>query len=373
MCPLLPPRRVCRDEAAILLSHVYLPIPHRCTILYLSSTFCFADVSPTRTGRGLSFHTLDSASGAASEAGAYWTRPSWDQDVGPAAGVDIRPQRRAYHWPVFIAGNLIFITVVIAEILHLIDLRFDSHVRRCGGAAQGTGEATKLSQISLLHYVDSAILFLASGLVFHVSFSTVLSLIYLRPLSIQSMHTIATEGSMSRAVTFMVYCLAPLSWTWLYGVNFIGSYTFRAVPSCPWGGGLWLGVHVLISGFFVFFFVGIPLLLLSFTGLRISCAPNDSTTLEARKRISRTVLSKGTFLHCFWQLQGVLWVYRVGGFGLVASVLLAICSVIGVTLTAIGSPPPHMPHEPQGDDDIPAEFVNGVQLTPREHEMNAWR
>lgn len=258
----------------------------------------------------------------------------------------------------------------MAELSQLFNVRRVDYVGRCEDEAQGPREGTTPSQIPVSEYVGGAIIFLISGLVSHVYFSTVLSLVYLSPLSIQSLHKIPTERSMSKALIFNAYGLAPLSWMWIYMVGLVGEGASGRLSSCPWQGGLWLGVSLLISAVFSFIFVGVPLYLTSLVGFGRTCAPNGSTSHGIMDRISQTVLSKGAFIHCFWQLHGVLWVYRVGGFGLDVSVFLAVCSVIGVVLTAIGSPAPYIPHMPRAGD-TPTPFANSVQLTSREHEMSA--
>ena len=54
------------------------------------------------------------------------------------------------------------------------------------------------------------------------------------------------------------------------------------------------------------------------------------------KVIRRHVVSKGLYLDIFWQLQSVVWIYRAGGFGLVLSFMLGMCSVVGVVLVEVG-------------------------------------
>lgn len=317
--------------------------------------FCHAAGNPTDTGRGLLTVTEDSASGTSPELGEYRMRSSSEQDSLPFPNGNTGPQLRTCHWVAFAAGNLISIAVVIAEIFQLFDVRLDDYVGRCEDEEQGSSEATTPSQISVSQYVDSARMFLIYALVFHVYFSAVLSLVYRWPLSLQSLHKIPTGSSMSRAVFFHVHLLAPVSWMWIVGVGFFGAL---GSTSCTWEGGSWLGVYLLFSWTFAFFIFGLT----QFIGIFVVLITWSMSTFnqEIMDKLRQSFLSKGTFLHCFWQLQGVLWVYRVGGLGLEMSVFVAICSVIGVTLTAVGSRPAPSTARTSQDDEFTIAFDDAV-------------
>ncbi|CAM9328238.1 unnamed protein product, partial [Laminaria digitata] len=80
-------------------------------------------------------------------------------------------------------------------------------------------------------------------------------------------------------------------------------------------------------------FTGLGLLALSGVISIFSCgSPTRSTDRccsVARRKIHNSILSKGPFFHVFWQIQGAIWSYRAGGFGIASTVFVGFGGVFG--------------------------------------------
>lgn len=61
---------------------------------------------------------------------------------------------------------------------------------------------------------------------------------------------------------------------------------------------------------------------------------------RARENIHRYVLSLGVYFEIAWQLQGVVWAYRMGVFGVKSSIAVGAFSMVGEAISSCSSASP---------------------------------
>ena len=268
----------------------------------------------------------------------------------PSDSGAVNMERRLKHWAMFMAGNLISAAVVISEIAQL-DICFDEAVEDVD--VDGISSAEQEEEIAEDASLTNGLMMftLIFGLWVEVFSATALSLIYRSPLDIKSVHKIPSDDMRSCGASVIIHFLAPFSWAMIYLCGGLASMSFSRNSSCGGQGGSGLEFYLVFSGV-IMTFGGLLMLAVSTLILFFSCGSptrrTDRCCAACRKKVNKLVLSKGPYLDIFWQLQGSVWSYRTGGFGLLAVIFVGASGVFGEVMAAFGSLAPDIVRELAG-------------------------
>ena len=237
----------------------------------------------------------------------------------------------------FVAGNLISVIVTVSVICQLFVVCFGGYVGNDDAARQKQGEEDIQTATSRTR--DTVLFTLTFGLLIEIFFAIGFSLIYRVPLDITSVHHIPLDALLSCGEHLMVFFLTPFSWALIYLLGGTASRYISDNASCEEHGGKELELYLVISGMSMTLvgltFLGISVVgLCSSLGLLARCT--DGFFAAVNNIISRHMLSTGVILAVCWQLQGVVWSYRAGGFGLVMSIFVGMSGVVGALLPTVG-------------------------------------
>ena len=243
------------------------------------------------------------------------------------------------YWVLFIVGNLMSAAVVVIEIWR-VNGCFDDVTERQAGA---TGEIERDSEASIRFLV---IAILAFGLVTEFVIALVLCFVYGSPLDIKSFRKMLPHDVRACETSIIVNLVAPFSWGVVYTCGSFVSLQIDTFSSCGGHEGSVLDMYLVVSGW-AMLLVGLGML--GFAGFLVififSCGPPSPNRppeecCTADKRLyGHRVLSKAALLDMFWQLQGSVWLYRTGGIGGRAFIILIVLCIVGALLAALGSRP----------------------------------
>lgn len=250
----------------------------------------------------------------------------------------VKAEARRSKWAMFVVGNLLSAGVVIFEISKL-SVCFDGYV----GDDDDMHDTDNLNAA-----IDSNATFTYGITMFTLVFgfwvellsTFALSTIYRSPLDIKSVHKVPPDDLRHCGASIIVNFLAPFSWAVIYVSGGLASVYHSAHSSCKGQGGSGLELYLLLSGSFMMA-SGFGMLGISGFILICSCGSptraTDRCCAVARRRIHDGLLTKGPYLHVFWQVQGAIWSYRAGGFGLASVLFVGLGGVFGELLSAFGS------------------------------------
>lgn len=240
----------------------------------------------------------------------------------------------------FAAGNLVSFVVIVSVMTQLLIVCFDDKYGNGDDNFARTRTRKRDSHNTTAHTKDTVFFTLMFGLVVEIIFAVVLSFTYRSPLDIKSVYHIPLEAFLSCGDYLLVFVLAPFSWAVIY---LLGGTASRFLSIHSFGveqGGSGLEHYLTISGMSMTL-VGLMFLGISVVGLFCSFGSPARRTngccAAVCRIISQHILSTGLFLDIGWQLQGIVWSYRTGGFGLIMSVFVGMCGVVGTVLSAIGT------------------------------------
>lgn len=262
----------------------------------------------------------------------------------------VKVETRRKKWAMFVAGNLISAAVVISEIAGL-DICFDEagFGKDDDVTSSAELEAERDREAELTNGV--MMFTLIFGLWVEVFSASILSLKYRSPLDIKSVHKIPSDDMRSCGASVIINFLAPFSWAIIYLFGGIASIYFATNSSCGGQGGSGVELYLALSGL-VMTFGGLLMLALSILILFFSCGSptrhTDGCCAAFRRNVRKRILSNGPYLDLFWQLQGSVWSYRTGGFGLLAFIFVSASGVFGEVLAACGSLAPDIVQELAG-------------------------
>lgn len=262
----------------------------------------------------------------------------------------VKVETRRKKWAMFVVGNLISAAVVISEIAEL-DICFDESLIGMDDDAITSAEL-EAGIDREAELTNGVMMFtLIFGLWVEVFSAIILSLKYRSPLDIKSVHKIPSDDMRSCGASVIINFLAPFSWAIIYLFGGLASIYFGSNSSCGGQGGAGVEFYLLFSGL-VMTFGGLLMLALSILILFFSCGSptrhTDGCCTAFRRNVRKRILSKGPYLDLFWQLQGSIWSYRTGGFGLVTFIFVSASGVFGEVLAACGSIAPDIVQELAG-------------------------
>lgn len=248
-------------------------------------------------------------------------------------------------WTMFVVGNLLSTATVIADIATL-GVCFDEPTTSADD--DGTGSAQE-KQIELEKQMLTFVMYrlmmfiLIFGLVVDVVAALALSIIYESPLGIKSVHNIPFDDNRHCVGSFIMFFVAPFSWTVIYTCGGLASILYIPFSSCEGQGGVGLLVYLGISGSLMGL-VGLGILVVTVLTLPFSCGSpttfTDGCCTSCRRMVHKRILSKGPYIGQFWQLQGLVWSYRVSGLGLPAVVAFGLSGIAGGVLSFLASVAP---------------------------------
>lgn len=242
-------------------------------------------------------------------------------------------------WELFAVGNVISAAVVISEMSKL-DVCFDDDLEDSDDPI--TDDAERAAEIESAAASTQGILLtiLIFGLWVDVFSAVALSMIYRSPLDIKSVNKILPNDMRHCGGSVMVHFLAPLSWAIIYTFGGGAGVFYWGYSPCDGEEGEGLRWYLLFSGLFMLL-VGLVLLALSVFILPFSCgSPTDRTDRccsAFRRKVHKYVLSKGRFLEIFWKVQGAIWAFRSGRFGLLGFLFAATGGIVGDVMATCGS------------------------------------
>lgn len=242
----------------------------------------------------------------------------------------------------FVVGNLISAAVVLFEISKL-SVCFDAYVAD-DDDWQDTDDVEKAIDSDATSTYVLTMFTLVFGFWVELLSTIALSVIYRSPLDVKSVHKIPPDDLRHCGASIIVNFLAPFSWATIYLFGGAASVHHSVNSSCEGQGGSGLELYLLTSGSFMMF-GGLGMLAVSAVILICACGSptrrTDRCCAAARRKIRSSILTKGPFLHVFWQVQGAIWSYRAGGFGLASVFLVGLGGVLGEVLSAFGSLAPN--------------------------------
>lgn len=254
----------------------------------------------------------------------------------------VKPEVRRLKWGLFVAGNLISAAVVLFEISKL-SVCFDEYVGD-DDDWQDTDDVEKAIDSDAAWTYGYTMFTLVFGFWVELLSTIALSVIYRSPLDIKSVHKVPPDDLRHCGASIIVNFLAPFSWATIYLFGGVASVHHSLNSSCKGQGGSGLELYLVTSGSFMMF-GGLGMLAVSAVILICSCGSptrrTDRCCAAARRKIHSSILTKGPFLHVFWQVQGAIWSYRAGGFGLASVFLVGLGGVLGEVLSAFGSLAPN--------------------------------
>lgn len=263
-------------------------------------------------------------------------------EEGPGReGELVKAEMRRLKWAMFVVGNLLSATVVIYEMSKL-SICFDEFVGDDDWQDTDNRENAIESDATTTYvYTMFTLVF---GFWVELLSTVALSVIYRSPLDIKSVHKVPPDDLRHCGASIIVNFLAPFSWATIYIFGGLASVYHSVNSSCQGQGGSALELYLLVSGSLMMS-GGLGMLAVSGIILIFSCGSPTRTTdrccAAARRRIHNSILTKGPFLHVFWQVQGAIWSYRAGGFGLASVFLVGLGGVFGEMLSAFGSLAPN--------------------------------
>lgn len=267
---------------------------------------------------------------------------------GVSDDLTVKMEFHRKRWALFLAGNLISAAVVISEIWQL-SVCFHEFVFEADDDDNLDFEAHLPSIAQITRGLEMFTLFF--GLWTEIVSAIGLSLIYRSPLDIKSVHKIPPEDMRHCGGTAIVYFLAPFSWGVIYMTGSVVSALYSVYSFCEGRGGSGLTMYLWVSSAFMYW-GALAMLGLSFFILLFSCGSParcaDRCCAAVRRTYVQRILSKASFLDFFWQVQGALWSYRAGGFGLTACILVGVFGIVGQVLAGVGSLAPDVVREVVG-------------------------
>lgn len=270
--------------------------------------------------------------------------------VNPADSGVVKAERRRRKWAMFVLGNLISASVVISELAEL-NVCFAEYVGNVDDDDLTSGEIEDRKNYEASVTNGVMMFTLIFGLWVDVFSALTLSLIYRSPLDIKSVHKIPYDDVRNCGGMVIVFFLAPFSWAVIYLFGGVASIYFATNSSCGGQGGAGAEAYLAVSGI-IMTFGGLFMLALSALILFFSCGSplrrTDGCCASVRRRISKTLLSKGPYFDFFWQMQGLVWTYRTGGLGLIEFISIGTSGVLGEVLAACGSLAPDIVQELAG-------------------------
>lgn len=228
--------------------------------------------------------------------------------------VVVEPELRWRMWILFAFEKLASTTCIAFEISTL-SVCFDEYVSSADDTSLESTEVAELLAYEANRTYIIVMFVLIFGLVVELVSAIVLSRIYRSPLDIKSVHKIPSDDLRNCGGNMMVFFLAPFSWAVIYLIGGIASVLYGLHASCGGKGGQGLSVYLSVSGVFMEL-LGLGFLVTSLVTLCFSFGSpskcTDGCCAQARRGVSRRILSKGALVEIFWILQGVVWSYRTG-------------------------------------------------------------
>lgn len=261
----------------------------------------------------------------------------------------VKERLRPKKWALFLGGNVISAAVVFSEIAQTAVL-FRQFLRETdkntNGGEANAGENKCYDDASTLRFF--AMFALIFGLLTELSFTVGLSLIYRSPLDIKSAHKIPHNDTRSCVGAMMVNVFAPFSWGVIYTCGGIVGFGLNTRLYCIGRGGSGLNTYLSFSSLYMVF-VGLKMLGVSMFMVFFSCGSpakcTDGCCAVVGKFYAHRILSIAAFLDLFWQLQGAVWLYRMGAVSLAALIVLFLFDIAGGMLAAFGSQAPDVVEE----------------------------
>ena len=255
-------------------------------------------------------------------------------------------------WTLFVVGNLISAAVVVSEISQAKFI-FDEYLRESvNNVVEGGDRSARENECDHADLLRFLVMFtLVFGLLTELFFAVGLSLIYRSPLDIKSSRKVPRDAQPCGSL-LMVNVFAPFSWGIIYASGGIVGLRLDAVSSCVIGSGEpALKMYLYYSSLYMLF-VGLKMLGISIFMFFFSCGSPAKSTEHCCAAVGvfygHRILSIAAFLDLFWQLQGSVWLYRVGGVDLAAFIVLCSCGVVGGILASFGSREPDVVEEVVG-------------------------
>lgn len=244
------------------------------------------------------------------------------------------------YWVLFVVGNLLSTAVVLFEISRVDDC-FDDVTERQAGA---TTEIERNAEASL-RFLEIAILIF--GLVTELVSGVVLCFVYGSPLDIKSLRKIPPRHVPTVEASVVVNLVAPFSWGVIFTCGSFVSLQVDSFSSCGGPNGRVLDMYLIVSGWGMLL-IGLGMIGLTgfLTIFMFSCrspSPNrsaDECCTADKVMYGHRILSKAAILDVFWKLQGSVWLYRTGGIGGFAFVVLVVLGIVGGLMAALGSRAP---------------------------------
>lgn len=253
-------------------------------------------------------------------------------------------ERRPRKWLQFLVGNVLSAVAVI-WVIGTFYVCFDEDVVKID-------IDTKIAGFQIVKHVEydgstayKIVIFAQVFALFIEVFSAFfLSWAYCSPLDIKSVHKISFNDSRSTVGSSFQFVVAPLSWAIIYGLGGVASLMFFRSPPCGGHNGRWLDLYLQISGgtmlVSAFIFLVVSVLVCPLLACRSPSRCTDWCCACLRGNIHRHILSYGLYLEIIWQLQGVMWAYRMGAFGLAELFIVGALSIVGEALASWGSVAP---------------------------------
>ena len=274
--------------------------------------------------------TSSGANGAGSDA-----EPPREKEV-------MKPEIRRLRWAMFVVGNLLSAAIVIFEISKL-SICFDGYVDDDDWRDESDIKEAIDSNATFTYVLT--MFTLVFGFWVELLSTFALSIIYHSPLDIKSVHKVPPDDLRHCGASIIVNFLAPFSWAVIYIFGGLASVNHATNTSCGGQKGSGLELYLLVSGSFMLF-GGLGMLAVSAVILVCSCGSptrrTDRCCAVARQKIHSSILTKGPYLHVFWIVQGAVWSFRAGGFGLASLIFLGMGGIFAEVLSACGSIAPEI-------------------------------
>lgn len=257
-----------------------------------------------------------------------------DAEAEPGRGnKQVTPEDiRHTKWAIFVAGNLLSAAVLITEM---------SSLRVCSDGSVSVDDDFHEDIAILAH--DVSMLALVFAFWVEALCAVALSSVYRTPLDIKSAYKVPSDDARNCGALVIVNFLAPFSWSLIYLLAGEASVYHWINPTCSGRDGSGLEDYLLFSGAFMKYGGWVWLLcslLMFFLSWGSAMGDTEGCCAVTRRRVHSRLLTPGPFLHVFWQIQGALWSYHVGGLGAGLTVLVCLAAVLGDVLSACASSAP---------------------------------
>lgn len=255
-------------------------------------------------------------------------------------------------WTLFLLGNGLVLGVLVIEIMTLSVCfedfdgfeNYNDDDRIQNRANMDSEDAYDLDEAEGIVY-NMVMVALVAGLSLEVVSAIILSCTYKTPLDAKSAYKIPANDRRSCLAGFVARFLAPITWGLICVCMGAASYMYNSYSPCDgehisertrYAFLIAFGLLMAISGGML---VVISMLLACFAcGIEPTCM--GCCCSFGRRFMHKRVLATAFFFDLWWQLSGVMWVYRTGQFGLNATIGLLVVNVLGEVLSECGSSGP---------------------------------